>query len=63
MSISFENLHIRNWQLTLKSHIIKFLHPVEMSNFSILLFKEQDQESHIGHGKKCGYYRNVIESH
>ena len=45
MSISFEHLHIVNWQLSLKSRIIKSLHLVEISTFNILLLKGQDQES------------------
>ena len=62
MSISFEHLHTVNWQLGLKSPFIKSLHLVEISTFNMLLFKGQDQESHVGNSKKFGYHPNVTET-
>lgn len=61
-NISFENLHIMKWQLTLKSHI-EFVYLIEISNLNIVLFKGQGQESLVGHAKKFGYYPNVTGSH
>lgn len=62
-NISFENLHIMNWQLTLKSHIIKFVYLIAISNLNTVLFKGQGQESLVGHAKKFRYYPNVTGSH
>jgi len=62
MSVSFEHLHTVNWQLSLKSPFIKSLHLVEISAFNMLLFKGQDQESHVVNGKKFGYHPHVTET-